>query len=411
MKTAVPVRYFAASNSAHGFCNYFDDIFSTAYVDHLYIIKGGPGTGKSYFMKTVARRAVMAGYAITEYACSSDPDSLDGLILRKNAAPTIGFVDGTAPHVAEVMSPGVHEELIDLGVFWDTSVILDNRDAISRDTAAKAQAYADAYAHLRAAGEMVVIADRLLEPALRHDRMAALIARILRGLPKGCNKTAQNPKITANATVPQPCKTGAQPQRIFTDSDKMLPQMAPVSPNIALRRAIGMTGRVTLPTYEQMADTVVLVGDGKTPADRLLAARIIGRLYDQTRGAGCDVLVSRDPIYAEQVDGLLYPSPTGGTAILPGGTSAPAPKDNDTTTEARVRTISLRRCVDTEVLRSIRPDLRRVDALRERHEEEAIAALSRAHDAHFALESIYTSAMDIPAKEAFCESFCARLFG
>ena len=46
-------KYFAASNSAQGFKNYYPEVFARA--DHLYIIKGGPGTGKSSFMKKYAR--------------------------------------------------------------------------------------------------------------------------------------------------------------------------------------------------------------------------------------------------------------------------------------------------------------------------------------------------------------------
>ena len=53
----IPRQCFAASNSCRGFCNYYGDLFVDSRFDRLYIIKGGPGTGKSHFMKVVARRA------------------------------------------------------------------------------------------------------------------------------------------------------------------------------------------------------------------------------------------------------------------------------------------------------------------------------------------------------------------
>jgi hemerythrin len=43
--------------------------------------------------------------------------------------------------------------------------------------------------------------------------------------------------------------------------------------------------------------------------------------------------------------------------------------------------------------------------------ESACHALSQAAQSHFALEEIYTAAMDFPAKEAFTENFCRQTFG
>ena len=100
-------RYFAASNSCRGFCNYYGDVFSEARAPRLYVIKGGPGTGKSHFMKTVARRARTEGYTVTEYACSSDPASLDGILLEREGDPAVGLLDGTPPHVCEPALPGL----------------------------------------------------------------------------------------------------------------------------------------------------------------------------------------------------------------------------------------------------------------------------------------------------------------
>ena len=96
---AIPRQCFAASNSAEGFRNYYGEIFTDDRIDRLYIVKGGPGTGKSHFMRAVARYARGRGYDAVEFYCSSDPTSLDGLLLTKEGSPTIGFLDGTAPHV------------------------------------------------------------------------------------------------------------------------------------------------------------------------------------------------------------------------------------------------------------------------------------------------------------------------
>ena len=73
--------YFAASNSARGFFSYYDEIFRAARIRHVYAVKGGPGTGKSRFLRDVANRAQACGWQCEYIYCSSDPDSLDGVIV------------------------------------------------------------------------------------------------------------------------------------------------------------------------------------------------------------------------------------------------------------------------------------------------------------------------------------------
>lgn len=91
--TAAP-HYFSGGNTASGFVSYYDYIFRE--LDRLYIIKGAPGTGKSKLMRDIANEADNRSYKVEYYHCSSDPDSLDGIIIRDIS---VGVLDGTAPHV------------------------------------------------------------------------------------------------------------------------------------------------------------------------------------------------------------------------------------------------------------------------------------------------------------------------
>ena len=90
------VRYFLGANSRNGFFSLYDGFVDPEAGDFLYVIKGGPGCGKSTLMKRVGKAAENAGLPVEYVLCSGDPDSLDGVWL-----PTLhtGFVDGTAPHV------------------------------------------------------------------------------------------------------------------------------------------------------------------------------------------------------------------------------------------------------------------------------------------------------------------------
>ena len=46
-KNKIIPEYFAAANSYEGFISFFDNIFNSEKFDRIYVIKGGPGTGKT----------------------------------------------------------------------------------------------------------------------------------------------------------------------------------------------------------------------------------------------------------------------------------------------------------------------------------------------------------------------------
>lgn len=59
-----------------------------------YILKGGPGCGKSTLMRQIAE-VFCDREPVERYFCSSDPHSLDAVVLTKSK---VAIVDGTAPH-------------------------------------------------------------------------------------------------------------------------------------------------------------------------------------------------------------------------------------------------------------------------------------------------------------------------
>lgn len=87
--------YFLGGNTANGFFSYYDFLIRQEDAAKIYCIKGGPGTGKSSLMKSIAAAAQQKGLDIDRIHCSSDPDSLDGLVIP---ARRLAFVDGTSPH-------------------------------------------------------------------------------------------------------------------------------------------------------------------------------------------------------------------------------------------------------------------------------------------------------------------------
>lgn len=95
-----PAHIFLGANSGGGFYSLYDQLLN-ARLDDLLIIKGGPGCGKSSFMRAVAKELALAGEEQIYVNCSGDPDSLDGALFP---AIRCGLVDGTSPHVCETQA-------------------------------------------------------------------------------------------------------------------------------------------------------------------------------------------------------------------------------------------------------------------------------------------------------------------
>ena len=88
-------HYFLGANGPDGFHSLYREFCPPDSGNFLWVIKGGPGCGKSTFMRRAAAALEERGLETVYIHCSGDPDSLDGVIF-----PAIGtaIVDGTAPH-------------------------------------------------------------------------------------------------------------------------------------------------------------------------------------------------------------------------------------------------------------------------------------------------------------------------
>ena len=143
------IRTFLGANSKDGFKSLFAELEGGA---DAYIIKGGPGTGKSSFMKKFASKAFAKG-CFTEYIyCSSDPDSLDGVAVD---ALNMYMADGTAPHTIEPKYPGAAGEIINLGACWNDKLLRRSKDDVKMLSGKISSCFAQGYRYLSAAGSLV----------------------------------------------------------------------------------------------------------------------------------------------------------------------------------------------------------------------------------------------------------------
>lgn len=145
-------KYFSGSNSGTGFYNHFEGIVPEwEKLTRYFMIKGGPGVGKSTLMKAVVKQAEEAGEEVECFYCSGDPDSLDGVRLVKRG---IVLADATSPHAMDPNYPGAVEEIVSLGDYIIRDKIVLYRDEIEALCKANKQSYGRAYAFLAAAAAL-----------------------------------------------------------------------------------------------------------------------------------------------------------------------------------------------------------------------------------------------------------------
>lgn len=138
---------FAGANSPQGFVSFYDQI-TPRLPRKLYILKGGPGLGKSTFMRRISERLDRAGLLVEQIHCSADCNSLDGVYVPSLG---IGLMDGTAPHVVDPKLPGAYDTIVHLGDHWNEDRIRSHREEIAKTSAECTFRFHRAYDCLRAA--------------------------------------------------------------------------------------------------------------------------------------------------------------------------------------------------------------------------------------------------------------------
>ncbi|MFS0783930.1 PRK06851 family protein [Bacillus sp. 1P06AnD] len=139
-------HYFAGGNTAYGFHSLYDS--NLAGLKKVFILKGGPGTGKSTMMKEIANIFEEQGYSLQILHCSSDNNSIDGVIINELR---VGIVDGTAPHVIEPKLPGAVEQYVNVGEAWDSQALSEKKDQIEQLMEDISNSYEAAYSSFAAA--------------------------------------------------------------------------------------------------------------------------------------------------------------------------------------------------------------------------------------------------------------------
>ena len=341
-------KFFLGANSGRGFVSLYQG-FVAAPGDRLHVIKGGPGTGKSGFMRRIAESAEKRGLDTELVLCSGDPDSLDGVYIP---ALRQGWADGTAPHVLDPAIFGVAGDYVNLGRFCRLPLSEADAARAQRLTTAYRERYREAYACLAAASSLQQAVPSLWSGAVREraqNRITALLHRHAAG-------------------------GGGHVTRRF---------LSAVSCQGLLR--LGEEAAKLCPTAIELEDGFGLA----SPALRFAEA--------ECAHLGLDRVLCPSPLDPDALDALLLPD--AGLALLRGEWGLPG-----------ARHLRLDALVESETRTSLRAPTRRFRRLSQEALDEGLEKLRQAKALHDELEAVYRPYMDFAALTAFTEQEVSRIF-
>ncbi len=339
--------FFIGANTPRGFSGNLTSYFSEKDLTKLYVIKGGPGTGKSTLMKRAAEMGEKAGAKVTLLYCSSDPDSLDGIIIEKGKIK-IALCDGTAPHTLDPSLPGCCGEIINCGDAWNSSALEAQRDTVAAISASKRVAFERAYAFISAAAKIRTTIDKSAESYTDTKKLTAATARIVKKLPR--------PKSDGKA-------------------------------DLCITEAVSMNGGVRLATFDRAARRIGIAEHA------FIKSRFLASLADALKKGGHSLLISLSPL--GDISEIYLPETD--TAFVSARES-----------ESYASTINMKRFANGK-LAEVKAKERFHEKFFCDLMYAATDALSEARKYHFQLEDIYVSAMDFDKLNAIGDSLILKI--
>lgn len=344
--------FFLGANSGVGFRSFYDE-FCCGDGDFLYLIKAGPGGGKSGFMRKIGEKAEECGFDVEYILCSGDPDSLDGVYIPKLG---LGFSDATAPHAAEPPCFGYDSSYVNLGRFCGK--VCDNE--IKTHQAVYRAYYARAYSLLSAAAE------------LKKARFPQLISE------KELQKCTDRAKSAVNKELGNKRKgrAGTVKHRFISA--------------ISCKGEIVLTGSLL-----ELCKHIYLLDDRFG-----LASYYLETIIAEAKTRGADMIVCPSPLLPDTPEAVIFPESSLGFV------SASLMPD-----EKPYRHVRLDALIPDNRVRSVRPELRRAEKIYRALMDDAVLNLAHAKEHHDRLEAVYKPCVDFAALTQYTDEVIKTVFG
>ena len=223
---SVERHYFPGNNTPLGFFSYYRYILGQREAKKIICVKGGPGSGKSTFMKKIGTRFAELGESIDYLHCSADESSLDGVVLTDR---NIALIDGTSPHMTDPITPGAVDRIVNLGEFWNEEGIAANKEEIIDLNEECSEWYRIAYNYLNAAKSVFRSLESIYDKAVEYSEIYRAAADIVAreyspyeiSLRPGRERKRFASAITANGVI-------SYPETLFQNMKKVYIISAPV---------------------------------------------------------------------------------------------------------------------------------------------------------------------------------------
>ena len=350
-------KYFLGANSCEGFYSKFADSYNADEGWRAFLIKGGPGTGKSSFMKYIAAKAQRCGIDFELCICSSDPNSLDGIILPEKKTVVL---DATSPHIVEPSYPAVCEEILNFGQFWDADKIVVNRKEVLEVTRKNKLLHKKASGYLLACGQLIY--DNYKTALAVTDKEKALAFA-----DKLCKKYIPNRK-----------KKGKEWVRFIEG----------ISP-------LGIISYKN--TVTENYNNLVIISDNYGSASNI----IINKVREYALEKGHEIITLKNP---------FLPSVITDHILIPELSLAFVTENDYMHFSSDERRIHARRFVNSTKLHNSRSRIFFNKKISKQLLLYAAQTLSQAKSVHDELEKYYIKAMDFKSLSIFAEEFFQKLF-
>lgn len=342
------IELFAGLNGIDGYVPLLE--YTLSPMKRVFILKGSPGSGKSTVMKRIAARAEAEGHPLTVIRCSSDPGSLDGVMLTDLG---VAVADGTSPHSLDPKKYGIREVTVSLEDTFDYDRLGFFSGRLGRLFEKKAM-------YVRAASSCIAAFGKLEDVRREYTDSAFLAGKLYtfcHGFVKrNCRKGDGRVVITPTDTF---CRKGFVTTGTFCDVDEFY----------VLRDRYGS------------------------------AETVLQQLYAHARNEGVDMCVIPCPVDNREISGIFFPD----TGVLIKSDRFVSPEN--------AKTVRAARFLDPEVTALHRQSLTVIEKLSEKLTDEASQTMERAFAVHGEIEKIYSQCIDFGVTDSITKALAIRIFG